>query len=465
VKGRLRPSLPIAVIAAVLLCAILPFYVRDLAGGFRIDFVAYWCAGSAILRHQNPYLDASVHSCNVDLGLMPKLTLPIAHPPYVMPVFAALAVLPEKISFAVWCAVLLVCFAATVVALRRLTRLDWMLVTAATYLLLMPSFEFGQLVPIALCGFCWALVFVRDERPWAAAAALAVAAMLPNFAEAAWIATFICAPKSRLPLVAAGIALVLIGIAAIHWPTIVEYVNAVLPAYGRSELSAFWQLGSAATLHAAGLSDTAALRVAYVVLAAFVAAGIYAGLRLRDRFGGAHWVVAAAVAFGIVGSPYVHESDIVFALPLALLLLASLPDSKIVRAAAFIVVVPWQHLTNDVGVQAAMAVPFLLVLAAAFFSRPLVAAAAVAAISLSSLALYRVLGSADAQMAAAQSLPVRVLDPNALAEVRWTEFTENSHSVKGALAYRLFAYVALGSLIAVTFLEAGGEKRPLRSIA
>jgi hypothetical protein len=449
----------------VLLCAMLPFYVRDLAQGFRIDFVAYWCAGSAVLHHQDPYLDASVHQCNVELGLIHSLTLPIAHPPYVMPVFAALALLPEKISFALWCAVLLACFVSTVLALCRLTRLDWTLVAAATYLLLLPSFEFGQLVPIALCGFCWALVFVRDERPWAAAAALGIAAAMPNFAEAAWIAAFLCSPKIRLPLFAAGAVLVLIGVASIHWPTILEYAGAALPAYGRSELTAFWQLGSAATLHAAGLSDAAALRVAYALLAAFVAAGIYAGLQLSRRFGGAHWVVAAAVAFGIVGSPYVHESDIVLALPLALMLLSSLPDSKLVRTAALIVVVPWQHLTNDVGVQSAIAIPLLLVVAAAFFSRAIVAAAVVAAISLSSLALYRVLGSAEAQTSAAQTLPVRVLPPNALAEVRWTEFTENSRSVKGAFAYRLFAYVALGSLIAVTFLEAGGEKRPLRSTA
>ena len=91
---------PVLLAAAAALAALLPLYAVDVARTFHIDFVAFWCAGAALAHHQNPYVDESLHGCNVAHGLIPTLTLPVAHPPYVLPLFALFSLLPMPAAFA-----------------------------------------------------------------------------------------------------------------------------------------------------------------------------------------------------------------------------------------------------------------------------------------------------------------------------------------------------------------------------
>jgi hypothetical protein len=440
----------------------LPLYLIDFVKTFHIDFVAFWCAGSASNAGLNPYLDASLHDCDVRFGLLPTLTMPIAHPPYVIPLFKALALLPEGPAFALWCVVTLGAWILTTRAACRLTGLDWLTVGAATAMLaIIPSLPLGQIVPVALCAFTWALVFVRDDRPAAAAAALAVTAMLPNFAEGAWIASFICMPRVRLPLLAAGIFLIALGAVAVGAPTMHLYFSAVLPAYGRSELTAFWQLGSAALLRVLGAGASQAFPIAYALLAGAIALGVYTGTKLRDRFGGNHWVPATVVTFGVIAAPYAHDTDVSFALPLALMLYAALPNSRLVRSAAFVVLVPWQHLIGDTGIQTAIVLPPMLIVAGALATTPALGAYVACAIELICMMLYRLAGSANAQLQAARSLPHGPLPPNALSEVRWTQLAQTAHSVPSAILFRAFDYVAVAAVLVAAFRAAtAGRAQP-----
>jgi hypothetical protein len=438
---------PVALVAAVALIALLPLYVADVARTFHIDFVAFWCAGSALAHHQNPYLDESLHGCNVAHGLVPTLTLPVAHPPYVLPLFALFSLVPMPGAFALWSLLSLACCALSTVALSRLTRFHWTFTGSAVALTVaIPSLALGQLVPLAFCGFCWALVFVRERRPRRAAAALIVAASLPNLAETAWIGAFAGDRRMRLPLVVAGVFLLLAGAAAVGFDRIAFYFRVVLQAYGKSELDAFWQLGSAATLHALGVPQRLTLPVAYALLVCLVFSGLYVGMKLRERFGGNHWIVAAVAGFGLLGSPYSHLSDIAFAVPLALMLVDASPQ-RFAGAAALLVVTPWQHLFQNTGIQAAICIPFLLVVCGTLFQNAFTSSAAVTAVIGFCLIFYRVADAANLQIKAAASVPATALSHDALAEVRWTEFSHLARSLPDAAIMHVSFYLTVGAVL------------------
>jgi Glycosyltransferase family 87 len=438
---------PIVLVAAVALVALLPLYVVDVAKTFHIDFVAFWCAGAALAHHQNPYLDESLHGCNVAHGLVPSLTLPVAHPPYVLPLFALFSLVPMPAAFALWSLLSLVCCALSTVALSRITRFHWTFTGSVVALTVaIPSLSLGQLVPLAFCGFCWALVYVRERRPQRAAAALIVASSLPNLAETAWIGAFAGDRRMRVPLVAAAAFLLLAGAAAVGFDRFAFYFRVVLQAYGGSELDAFWQLGSAATLHTLGVPQGVALRAAYALLVCLLFAGAYVGMELRKRFGGNHWIVAAVAGFGLLGSPYSHLSDVAFAVPLALMLVDASPK-RFAGAAALSVVTPWLHLFQNTGIQAAICIPFLLIVCGTLFQNAFTSAAVVTAIIGFSLLIYRVAGAANLQLKAAASLPATSLPHDALAEVRWTEFSHLARSLPDAAIMHVSFYVTVGAVL------------------
>lgn len=425
----------------------LPLYVVDVARTFHIDFVAFWCGGSDVLARRNPYLDVALHACEISHGLMPGLTVPVPYPPYLLPLFALFSVLPMPASFALWSLLSLVCCALSTVALSRVTHFHWTFTGSVVALTVaIPSLALGQLVPLAFCGFCWALVYVRERRTLRAAVALMVAASLPNLAETAWLGTFAGDRRMRAPLIAAGVFLLLAGAATVGFQLVAFYFRIVLQAHGRSELDAFWQLGSAAALHALGAPIGVALPLAYAVLICLLVAGLYVGVQLRGRFGGNHWVVAATAAFGLVGSPFSHLSDVAFAAPLALMLFDASPK-RFAGAAALLVVTPWQHLFQNTGLQAAICIPFLLIVCGALFQNAFTSTAVVTAIVCFCLILYRAADAAAVQLKAAANLPARALPHGALAEVRWTEFSHLARSLPDAAMMHLSFYVTVGAVL------------------
>jgi hypothetical protein len=415
-----RPSRAILIVALASIVAFLPAYIRSLATTVHVDFNAFWCAGAAVRLHQNPYLDLSLHGCELGLGLFPPvITVPAPYPPYVMPLFAALSLLPAPASYWVWCALLIAAGVLTTVALTRLTSLPWSVTAAATAaLVLVPSLYPGQLLPLCVCAFAWALLFMREGRVVAACAALAITAILPSFGIVAWIAAFASAPRARMPLVLTGGALLTIGLLAIGPHAALQYVTAVLPAHARSEVRTYWQLGSATVLHTLGVPEATAVPLADGLFALSVVLGIFVGMGLRARYGGDDWVPATATAFAVIGSPFVHGPDLGFALPLALLLLPIKPVTAATAIAVMLVIVPWQHIVYYPGVQAGIVIPFVLILADAVTGgRPVMTLAIIAVIG--ALATFKSPDVGISRLLEIERLPVRTLPADALAEERW----------------------------------------------
>lgn len=446
--GRLSSIRPVTILAGIALLAILPAFVVEVSQTFHIDFIAFWCAGSAVSSHQNPYLDSALHSCEVGRGLLPPLTVPVPYPPYVMPLFVLFAAVPLSVAFALWSCVLLAATALTGAALGRLTKLPWTVTTAATAaLVLVWSLMLGQVVPVALCGFAWSLVWMRERRYVLAAAALVPVALLPAFAMPVWLAACVATPRLRLPVLAAGLLLLALS-AAVGWPLFTLYVSSVVPAHGASETLAFWQLGTSTLLSSIAIAQPLAVAIAVALFATAIGVGILVGVQLRRRFGGDEWLPASAVAFALLGSPFVHGLDVGFALPLALMIFSA-SRSPLSTIAALFIIVPWQYLSQNTGISAAIEIPLLLVVVDVFAGRRLLTTVAVVLlVMLGGIATYRGANAANLQLAAVRATRLPALPGDALAEVRWTAFTRETNSITASIYSRTPTQIA-GLFLAV----------------
>lgn len=391
---------------------------------FPIDFVAFWCAGNATLHGANPYLEGSLHVCERSYGLLPSLTVPVPYPPYDMALFAAAATLPEPLAFALYCILVLAVTVVAGFAMGRVAGIGFFVATAAFALALaIPSLPFGQVAPFAVCGLVCALLAVRNDRPVLAALGLAAAAIVPNLALPAWIASFIAAPRTRVPLMLCGLALMAIALLVAGPNVCLQYVAGVLPAHARSEMVGWGQLGSISLFYALLRAPQIAFALAYAVFAAFVAGGIVVGSRLARRFGGAHWTIASAAAFGAIGSPFLHGHDVAFAAPLALML-AVAAGGLLAQWSAILILTPWQTLIYSGGVAAAASYPLLFVVTDRLLRlRPIVTGAFLVLVAALTIPVIGLEAREPTPAAVARQLNVAA-SPSALAEERWTALNQ-----------------------------------------
>jgi hypothetical protein len=458
----LRPSRGAIVIAAVVAAVLLPAYVSNVATAYQPDFNAFRCAGSAVLHGQNPYLDASLHDCEVAHGLEAVATIPVPYPPYVLWLFVVEALLPASLSYAVWCIVSIVFTVLAAVALKRLTDLSWSVVISATAVsLFIPNFFNTQPVTIAVCGLAWSLVLLEERRD-SAAIGLAALAVFPNFALGAWAAALACVKRLWLPLAGCIALFAAASIAAVGIVGIGPYVRE-LQAHGASEATLYFQLGSEAILYGLGVRPPYTAVVSVAAYFALVGIGIAVGMRLKQRFGNVSWPVASACAFETLGSPYMHGWDAAFALPFALMLLATARTRRsAVLAIAF--VVPWEHLAEHGGIQGAITIPPLLVLFDAVAGgSTLVAAGAVTGVLLVTLFIANTSNSATEQRAAFERLPHPTPARDAVSDVRWTEYAHARTATVEDWLRKIPYYAALVLFLSSAFRRAYAAEPGLQS--
>jgi hypothetical protein len=425
VTAATQPTRLAIYIAVVILAILLPREPFLITHPLPSDFTAFWCAGKAILAHQNPYLDASLHACDLSVGEPAGLTTPVPYPPYVMALFAALALIPVGTSVWVWYAVLIVATGFTAMALTRLTGLHLAFTTSATTaLLLLPSLWLGQVALIAVCSLAWALVLIRDDRPFSATGGLAGAAILPSFAVAPWVAAFVCVKSVRVPLAIVGLLLVAAGFFVTSPGAGWSYLTGVLPSHAGAESTGIFQVGLSVIVRALGASEGSVQFIADALFVAFVAFGVIAGIRLRERYGGDHWIVASAAAFGVVGGPFVHPLDLGFILPFALMLYASRPTG-LSALAIVLLVTPWQHMIDLQNTQTGVALAFLIMLVDSLTRGRFLATALIIASIGGYCLTVRPPQLGNRLLAAENTLStLPAPPPTALAEFRWREFNQ-----------------------------------------
>ncbi|MEO9263459.1 MAG: glycosyltransferase 87 family protein [Candidatus Baltobacteraceae bacterium] len=312
-----------AAISLVLVAAAFALADRGELG--RQSFKAFYCAGRAVIERRDPYLVEPLRSCEQSVagGTMTHGEVePAPLPGYALAPFALLAVLPPR--FAAILFALALAFATILSAdlMARIIRAPPAAVLFAFVPLSLLNIAYGEIPPIAVLALCAAAYFLVRERWTAAGVLVSLALFQPNVGVPAAIAVLVFVPGSRLSIAASMLALAAISILTTGFAHNVEYFTAVLPLQAGSELAASDQYSLGHALYAAGLSAANSLflaKLSFALMTAFgiTLAGIIAGRRNAREF--LPLLPAAAVLFGGI---YVHDIQMLFALPAALLIAA-----------------------------------------------------------------------------------------------------------------------------------------------
>lgn len=272
------------------------------------------------------------------------VAVPAPLPGYALLAFVPLGVLPYLVACALW---LLVMVAAVFASARALAILldrpaDLALWTLATGFAVI-SIPFGELGSPIIAAVLWMAVAVR-RRAWTWAALTAgIAMILPHVALPAVLGVLLFVPQMRMRI--ALLAAVLVGLDALCGgpATALSYVRDVLPAHAHSEIGSTAQYGMTWILHGLGLSDGAAIaggELSYVLMTLL---GLWAARVLIMQRGDDAYAVLIPPAFAVFGGTFMHYTQIMIAIPAALLLFeASSGRPRAAFAAAFLLLAfPW----------------------------------------------------------------------------------------------------------------------------
>jgi hypothetical protein len=344
-------------IAIAIVCTVLPFagqfYGDRAAGGLMIDFRAYYCAASALGRHENPYFIASLHPC--ERAPAPpfyrapaNVTVPAPYPPYVLILIYPLTLLPFSVAAMVWWLILGLCLLLATYALARVTRQPPLIAWAVLALSLgLTSLTSGNMVTICVTALLIAALWAQQGYFQAAAFAIALAMVEPQLALPAAIAVFIRFPAARLFLVLLGALFAAGSLAASGLAQSLAYITTVLPAHALSEVSRDNQYSLSTIVAALGVPDAQAVIIGSISYVVMATAGIIVGLRLARDYHEPAFALLVPPAFSLFGGTFVHTGEFAIAAPACLLLLVR---TKTYRGPLLVVVallaVPWMLATS-----------------------------------------------------------------------------------------------------------------------
>lgn len=388
------------------------------------SFKSFYCAGRVTLAGANPYLVEPLRACEhaiVSDSRFPAAEVePAPIPPYVIAAFVPLAMLHANLAHALFIGLLFCSLLVTALALSALTRFPAVLMLASLLSVWFVNVAYGELPPLtvaalALCG----LALVKKRADLAGICAAAAMAQ-PHLALPVCAALWLFVPRSRLALSLCAAVFVAAGL-VVGPHTELAYFTTFLPEHASSEITATDQYSLTHALHVAGLPDRAALlagSLMYVVLAIL---GIFTGRALARRFEMPAMLAVTPPAFVLLGGTFVHDIQMLAALPFAYLLLAS-PRGRNFAAALglMLLCVEWpqssSRLTLIVAAISAAATAWLI-----FRDRP-PALIRTAAVTIALLAAVILVNRLPAPPYDSSIRPVITAPANASASVAWGQF-------------------------------------------
>ena len=315
---------------------------------FLYDYRAFACAGKIAGTAADPYLAEPLRSCEHRSGLLAGrsdlalLAVPAPLPGYALAPFALLGRLPSALGATLW---LLISLFGAVVAVRALiaiARIRARFVLLALGLPLALALVLGQLVPLALGALCFGALALERGNYRLAAIAIWCAMIEPHVALPALIALLVFVPRARLVAAGGAILALVLSVALLGISKNLEYLAGVLPAHALSELANEEQYSLAYWLHLAGAGDALALRLADAWYLVTLVAGLFLAQRLVARGGPRSLYVLIPAALAVVGAPFVHVQQMVFALPAILVLSGRIaPRARALPVAIVLLSVPW----------------------------------------------------------------------------------------------------------------------------
>lgn len=405
-------------------------------GGLLRDFNAFYCAGDSLGRGADPYREEPLASCERRPKPAPLLqgtrglAMPAPLPPYALAPFVLLARLPYALAATLWTLFLTGCLAATIAALRRLTGLPSLVVTAA--LILGDGYAamcLGQIAPVAVAAIALAALLLAGERDELAAVAASFSMLEPHVGLPVCLALFVWCPRARLPLAGAALVCAALCVAVAGLPTTVEYFRDVVPAHALSEVANEKQLSLTYALHRLGVADVPALRAGEFWYLAMLLLGTGAAGAALRRGAGRAYVALLPPVFALTGGPFVHIVQLSAVLPAGLMLYTESGGAarRTLGVALVLLAVPWIQFVNlGTSFQPLAALVCAILAWNLLGRRPLVASAAALAAILFLAAVSAVIRT---QIGDAGPALLAQYDPRALAERSWSVYVRALGSV------------------------------------
>jgi hypothetical protein len=401
------------------------------------DFRGFYCAGSTVLAHADPYLAEPLRTCEFDItsasGLsgFRDLALPAPLPAFAFVPFAGLALLPFTQASNVFTILLLSSMVGTAVLTSRLTGFP---IVGCLCALVLSDGTIdvlnGQVFPLALVSLVASAISISREKPIAASFFAALAAIEPHVALPALLALLWCAPKTRIALGLSLLTLGLFALATVGPVENLEYLLRVLPAHAKSEAYAIIaQYSLTSFLVELGVARDLAVTIANAQYALMVVLGCVLARNLAARSNAPELLVLVPPAVAVLGGPFVHLTQIATAIPATIALAVRFPRYRTIFGVALLLLaVPWQDLVEN-NMLAVVLSLIIVTLAVAHSlwpnARTYVAIAAASSVSLG--IVERVIRLWDRAIRADPGHALaRVADPKQLAEASWTAFIASS---------------------------------------
>jgi hypothetical protein len=322
------------------------------SGTLLSDFRAFYCAAQLQIRGIDPYRQGPLYRCEaaptaaVLWRATGNVTDPAPLPPYTIAAFIPLQRLPFGVAALVWTGILIFAWAVVALVLRRITGYSWTVLCACLFFGAMMSVSLGQIAPLAIAAICLAALLLSVQQfSWAGAAA-ATAMIEPHVALPACLAVFVSVPRSRLPMIGVGLALLAISL-VFGVGRNLEYIHEVLPAHALSDVADVGQFSFTVLVHALGFSDRLASRAGTIWYVVMSFAGVLAAITMAKRSKSLPLLALLPMAFAVFGGVYVHWQQVVAAIPAALLLLRAQREPYWPLVASVIALaVPWMYVVG-----------------------------------------------------------------------------------------------------------------------
>jgi hypothetical protein len=322
VQRRIGASAPLLAIVAIGMAFTL---LRQLSGhgDYLVDLRAFYCGGSSLLHHQDPYTTQNV-ACSHAINASAEV-LRAPHPPFALVIYALLALAPFKaVSFAyivlAWCAV-----GATSFVLSKITRIEsWVAALGTAPFLGYHCISFGQPTPFIALFIVLAAYHLMRGRYVAAALAAAFTLIFPQVGLPIVVALFVCVPGTRVALVGFVALLALVGLAALGPQANIHYVSVSLKLEQLQTAGDALQCGLPWLLQQLGVAPFAAALAGSIWYVVVIAGGIaWLARNVTDSTRALVAVVPPALV--PLCSSFVHPQHFALALCAALVILGSQP--------------------------------------------------------------------------------------------------------------------------------------------
>ena len=443
------------------------------------DFKSFYCAGEAVLQHADPYRVEPLRACTHRVVSWEPawLVVPAPLPAYSLVLFAALAMLPFHTASLIYETLLVAGVLIGALALARLTGWSPLL----TLVILIPTdgflnVSYGGFVPLVIAALCVGALALERGAMTVVAICLGIAMLEPHVALPAFLAVLIGVPRARVAICSVAAVLVALSIAAVGVGINVEYLRTELPLVALGEVAANDQYSLTRVLAAIGMSPGRAVSIGSASFLFMLVVGVALSLRLATRRRLAYLLLLPPAA-GMLGGSYIHDVQLVAAIPLALLIASDVPALRAWSLGA-VVLLLLPALSHRF---AAFPAPAIFVLAAIASLLEMLKATAQPGWRKSSALILQIVlvvavgasvvqgiraNSRAAQPIAAPAITAPSISANDFAPEVWGKYLTSIPPEHGASHYiieKLPAWFAMTVLVLCAVRLAGIDKRAVRS--